>query len=240
VNRKDTPAHVRDRSGAPAPQTRRPWDREPAAGAEETAAGRRRRIIVGAEIALVLSLLLVWLFADGVQESRNLWILFLYSFPSEFLVGLLPHEPILIYFGEVHPAWVVATVAAASTAMTEAMNYSLFGYFYDRPAIRSASAHPAVVKTTRWFDRAPFAAIVVAGFTPVPFFPVRFLVVMTGYPRWKYVLGVLLSRTPRFYLLAFFGAVLHIPVEALAGLFLVLLLSVNVPALVQLMRSGGG
>lgn len=238
MNRDDTPAHFRDPPGAP--EARQPWDREPAPGAQGAGADRWRTIIVGAEIALVLSLLLVWLFAEGVQESRNLWILFLYSFPSEFLVGLLPHEPILIYFGEFHPAGTVAAVAVASTGMTEAMNYSLFGYFYDRPAIRSASAHPAVVKTTRWFDRAPFAVIVVAGFTPVPFFPVRFLAVMTGYPRWKYVVGVLLSRTPRFYLLAFFGAVLHIPVEALAGLFLVLLLSVNVPALAHLMRRRGG
>ena len=29
-------------------------------------------------------------------------VLFLYCFPSEFLVGLLPHEPVLIYFGAFH------------------------------------------------------------------------------------------------------------------------------------------
>lgn len=200
---------------------------------------RWRRMFVTAEGALVLALLLAWLLLDGVQESKNLWVLFFYSFPSEFLVGLVPHEPVLIYFGAYHPAWVVASVSALSTALAEAMNYSVVGYFYDRPAIRSAFDHPVVRKTVRLFDRAPFTAIVVAGFTPVPFFPVRFLVVITGYPVWKYVLGVVVSRTPRFFILAAFGAFLDIPVGLLGGLFLIMLLSVNLPALVQLVRRAG-
>lgn len=197
---------------------------------------RWRLILVSAESALVLALLLAWLFLDGVQDSKNLWVLFFYSFPAEFLVGLVPHEPVLIYFGAYYSAWVVAAVSALSTAMAEAMNYSVLGFFYDRPALRSAARHPTVRKTMRLFDRAPFTAIVFAGFTPVPFFPVRFLVVMTGYPLWKYVLGVVVSRTPRFVILAAFGAFLEIPVGLLGGLFLVMLLSVNLPALVQLLR----
>lgn len=195
---------------------------------------RWRHLLVGAEFVLVGLLLLGWLFLDGVQESRSLWVLYLYSFPSEFLVGLVPHEPALIYFGAYHPAWVVAAVAAAGTALAEALNYSFFSYFYDRPAIRNSYHHPAVRKTVGWFGRAPFAAILFAGFTPAPFFPVRFLVVMTGYPLWKYVAAVLLSRTPRFFLLAAFGGLVDLPLELLGGLFLVMLLSVNLPAVLQL------
>ncbi|HSG47728.1 MAG TPA: VTT domain-containing protein [Longimicrobiales bacterium] len=209
-----------------------PWTGAPDAGP------RWRTVLVAAEFGLVVVLLLGWLFMDGVQESMNLWVLFFYSFPSEFLVGLVPHEPALIYFGAYHPAWVVAAVAAVGTAMAEAMNYSVFSYFYDRPAIRRSYDHPAVRKTMGWFDRAPFAVILFAGFTPAPFFPVRFLVVMTGYSPWRYIAGVLLSRTPRFFILAAVGGVVDIPVGMLGGLFLVMLLSVNLPALVQLTRRG--
>ena len=78
---------------------------------------RWRLILVSAESALVLALLLAWLFLDGVQDRKNLWVLFFYSFPAEFLVGLVPHEPVLIYFGAYYSAWVVAAVSALSTAM---------------------------------------------------------------------------------------------------------------------------
>lgn len=88
------------------------------------------------------------------------------------------------------------------------------------------------------FERAPFAAVVVAGFTPVPFFPVRFLVVMTGYPRLRYLAGVALSRTPRFFVLAAFGSLVDVPGELLVGLMVVMLVTVNVPALVGLARAG--
>lgn len=198
-------------------------------------AARWRTLLVAAEGTVVLALLLGWLLVDGVQESRSLWVLFLYSFPSEFLVGLVPHEPALIYFGTFYSPWVVASVAGLSTAMAEAMNYSVFSFFYDRPAIRSAYEHPAVRRTVGWFGRAPFTAIAFAAFTPVPFFPVRFLVVMTGYPVWKYLLGVIVARTPRFYILAAVGAFIDIPLSLMGALFLVMLLSVNLPAIVKLL-----
>ena len=89
-------------------------------------------------------------------------------------------------------------------------------------------------KTIELFRRVPFAAILFAGFTPAPFFPLRFLVVMASYPRWKYLLGVFLSRAPRFLLLAMFGQYFHISGSVLTVLFVVMFVSVNVPALVQL------
>lgn len=196
---------------------------------------RGRRLLVGLELLLVTGILLVWLLAEGIQESKNLWVFFAYSFPAEFLVGLVPHEPALIYFGAFHPAWIVALVAAAGTLMAEGMNYSFIGYFYDRPSIRAASDRPIVRKIVSWFGRAPFWTTVFAGITPVPYFPVRFLVVMSSYPLWKYLLAVFVARTPRFWLLAAFGAWFDIPVGLLGGLFLVMLLSVNLPMLVKLL-----
>ncbi len=182
----------------------------------------------------MLAILLAWLLSPGVRESRSLWVLFLYCFPSEFLVGLLPHEPVLIYFGAFHSAWVVAGISAVGTVMAEAVNYSVCSFFYDRPALQSVSEKRLVRKTIELFARMPFAAILFAGFTPAPFFPVRFLVVMASYPRWKYLVGVLLSRAPRFLLLAMFGAYVHISASLLLLLFVGMFVSVNVPALVRL------
>jgi uncharacterized membrane protein YdjX (TVP38/TMEM64 family) len=68
-----------------------------------------------------------------------------------------------------------------------------------------------VKKTEDLFRRSPFSAILFAGFTPDPFFPVRLLVVITGCSLPRYLMGVLLSRPPRFLLLAAFGSLVPIP-----------------------------
>jgi membrane protein YqaA with SNARE-associated domain len=192
---------------------------------------RKRVALISGQLALVLGLLLVWILSVEVRNSTSLVVLFFYSFPSEFLVGLVPHEPILVYYGQYHPAWIVALVAVVSTVMAEGLNYSFFSLFYGVPALRVALDGKAVRKLAELFSRMPFIAILVAGATPVPFFPVRFLVVMTGYSVWKYLLGVLLSRGPRFYLLALLGEWFDIPTTLILGIFLVMLLAVNVPAL---------
>ncbi len=196
---------------------------------------RWRGVIVAAQGLLVLGLLLVWLLSREVRDSKSLVVLFFYCFPSEFLVGLLPHEPVLIYFGAFRSAWVVAAVSSVGTVMAEAMNYSFCSFFYDRPTLQAVSEKRLVRKTIALFGRMPFAAILFAGFTPAPFFPIRFLVVMASYPRWKYLLGVLLSRAPRFLLLAMFGAYFHISASLLLLLFVAMFVSVNLPALVRLL-----
>jgi membrane protein YqaA with SNARE-associated domain len=182
---------------------------------------------------MVLALLAVWILWEDVRRSSSLFVLFFYSFPSEFLVGLVPHEPVLIFFGGVHHPLVVALVAVVSTVMAEALNYSFFGLFYEIPVFKAAFQKKAVKRISELFRRMPFIAILVAGFTPVPFFPVRFLVVVTEYPVWKYLLGVFLSRGPRFYLLALLGAFFEVPPLLLLALFLGMLLLVNLPALLK-------
>ena len=207
-------------------------------GKRKPGSSRIRAILIVSELILVFALLLTWALSREVRASTQLWVLFLYSFPSEFLVGLVPHEPVLLYYGVHHPAWIVAMVAVVSTVMAEGMNYSIFDSFYGVPALQEASKKKAVRKIMDLFDRMPFWATLVAGFTPVPFFPVRFLVVMTRYPVWKYLLAVLVSRGPRFYILALFGGVLDIPGAILALLFAAMLAAVNVPALLRLFTNG--
>ena len=181
----------------------------------------------------------MWLSSESVRASKHLAVLFFYSFPSEFLVGLIPHEPALIFFGTFHPAWVVALVAGVGTVLAEGMNYRLFSHFYGTRALTAASSHKAVRRMVELFRRGPFVAILFAGFTPVPFFPVRFIVVMAHYPLSRYLMGVFLSRTPRFYLLALLGGFVDIPTTALGLLFLVMLLAVNVPTIYRVLVKNG-
>ena len=179
------------------------------------------------EIALVATLLIVWLSSRSLQQSKSLWMLFIYSFPAEFLIAVVPHEPILLYFGKFYSPLTVALVASAGTVLTEILNYSVFKFIMDLKIFQRIQQKKSVNKIVNLFNKSPFLALWIAGFTPVPFYPFRFLVVLARYPLARYILAVFISRTPRFYLLAWAGHVIKIPDYLLIALFATLIISMN-------------
>ena len=202
--------------------------------------GRRQKsktriLIVVAEIAMISALFSVWLLSEEVRASKHLLVLFFYSIPAGFFIGLLPHEPVLLYFGQSHPALIVAGVFLVGWLVAERANYSILGFFGDLGLFEKLRRKPLVGRLIHLFGRAPFLSLVVAAFIPIPFFPFRFLVVMEGYSVWKYLLAVAVARGPRYLILAALGNLFHIPGWVLVVLFLVLILLVYLP----LIRRGG-
>jgi len=195
-----------------------------------------RTLVFIGQILFVLILLIIWLSWSDLRTSRSLWVLFFYSFPSEFLIAVVPHEPVLLYFAKFYLPLTVALIAATSTLLTESLNYSVFSYVSDWNILKKFQKKKTVNKIIDLFNRAPFLALWIAGLTPIPFYPFRFLVIMAHYPRWKYLLAVALSRTPRFFLLAWFGHEVHLSDEILIALFIILIVSMNLPFLRRLIR----
>lgn len=195
---------------------------------EKQFTSKTRTLIFVLQASLVLTLLILWLSSKSIQSSKNLWVLFFYSFPSEFLIAIVPHEPILLYFGKFYSPLTVAAVAIISTLLTETLNYSAFRYITDTNIFQKIHHKKAVNKIVILFQKAPFFAIWIAGLTPVPFYPFRLLVVLARYPITKYILAIFLSRTPRFYILAFVGHTIKIPDYLLIALFVILIVSMNV------------
>lgn len=193
-----------------------------------------RVIIFIFEIGLVALLLGGWLSSDSIQRSKSLWVLFLYSFPSQFLIATVPHEPVYLYFSKFYAPLLVTLVSVSSTVLTELVNYSTFQFIVDLRSFQRIRYSGLVQKLIESFNRAPFLALWVAGFTPIPFYPFRFLVVLAHYPANKYLLAVLLSRAPRFYLLALLGHAFQIPDYLLAMLFIALILIAVAPILKKL------
>ncbi len=190
-----------------------------------------KTLIFALQIIVVAALLVVWLSSESIQKSKDLWVLFIYSFPSQFLIPIVPHEPVLFYFGKFYSPLTVALVDIAGTLLTEALNYSVFKFIVDTSFFQKMRHTKSAAKVVKLFNRAPFVALFVAGLTPVPFYPFRFLVVMAHYPIWKYLLAVFLSRTPRFYVLAFLGRAIKIPDYLIIAIFIILIASVNIPLL---------
>ncbi|MFH2010681.1 MAG: VTT domain-containing protein [bacterium] len=180
---------------------------------------RVRTVVVAVEIGFVAGLLLIWLLSDSVRHSRSLWILFFYSFPSEFLIAAVPHEPIFFYFGKFYSPLLVAGIAVSSTVLTEALNYSVFGYFTDLKVLSRVRESGITKRIVDLFYRAPFTALIIGGLSPIPFYPLRFLVVLARYPVGLYLLAVFLSRAPRFFILALLGKAFELPNWLLAVFF---------------------
>lgn len=195
-----------------------------------------KAIVFFLEIALIASLIILWFSWESVRKSKSLSVLFFYCFPSEFLVAIVPHEPVLLYFAKFYSPLTIALVSAAGTILTEVINYSVFRYVADLGMFKKMLQSKAVVRVVALFDRAPFFALWIAGFTPIPFYPFRFLVVLSRYPLPKYILAVFTSRTPRFFILALIGHEIRISDQLLAVLFVILILSVNIPLIKKILK----
>ena len=190
-----------------------------------------RMIVFVFEISLVIGLLVWWLSSESAHKSQNLWVFFLYCFPSEFIIATVPHEPMLLYFAKFYPPLTIALIAMVGTALTESLNYTAFRFVADIKIFSKMLGNKAVSKTVALFNKAPFLAVWIAGFTPIPFYPFRFLVVLSHYPLTKYIAAVILSRTPRFYLLALLGQAAKLSDFLLLLLTAVFIIAINIPIL---------
>ncbi len=190
-----------------------------------------RILIISSQILIVFGILIIWLFSESVRQSKNLWILFFYNFPSQFLLASVPHEPVLFYFSKFYPPLIVSTVCIAGTIITEYFNYSIFSFFAEFQSIQKAQKWNFLQKALLLFNKAPFISLAIAAVSPIPFYPFRFLVVLTKYPLYKYLLAVFIFRFIRYYILALLGHTFHIPDSVLVIVFVLILIIIYLPSL---------
>jgi membrane protein YqaA with SNARE-associated domain len=144
-------------------------------------------------------------------RSNSYFYLAFYSIPANTAISVFPHEPVLIYFGKFANLWLAATAATAGTVVAGLMDHAVFVPVLNLQSIQSYKDKRLYRKAISYFMRFPFPTLLVAGFTPIPFFPFKFLCFSIHYPMWKYVSALVVSRFPRYYLLAWLGAEFQIP-----------------------------
>jgi membrane protein YqaA with SNARE-associated domain len=150
--------------------------------------------------------------------------LFVYAFVSNVALALVPHEPVVVWYGPRLGIWLTALVATAGTVAASWADHHLFV-----PLVTRALRGPGwPARLHRWigttFGRAPFAIIALSGVTPLPFAPFKAAAFAARYPLGPYLGAVAAGRFPRYVLLAWLGTALTIPAPVLAGAFLVFLL----------------
>jgi membrane protein YqaA with SNARE-associated domain len=156
-------------------------------------------------------------------ESNSYYYLAFYSIPSNTAITVFPHEPVLFYFGKFANLWLTAAAATAGTVVAGIMDHAVFVPVLNLQSIQSYKEKKFYRASIRYFMRWPFATLFVVGFTPVPFFPFKFLSFSMHYPMWKYVAALIVSRFPRYYLLAWLGMAFQIPTWILVASFVVII-----------------
>lgn len=152
-----------------------------------------------------------------------LLFLFAYAFLSNVALALVPHEPVVVWYGAQVGVWTTATVATAGTVLASWVDHRLFVPLITR-ATQGRELPRLAGVLMRLFSHAPFAVITVSGLTPLPFFPFKALAFAARYPVGRYLTAVALGRMPRYLVLAWLGVAIQVPAWALAVLFALLAL----------------
>jgi len=191
-------------------QTRRSWKRILAWFAPPAA------LILAASGCVAFNLL---------PSYTNVLRLFLLTLPTESLFLVMPHEPIILYYSKILHPITVAVITLVATLLVEYLNYQVIALLFDLPRIDKLRKQTVVQKTSALFLKAPFASLVIAALTPVPFYPFRVLAPVSKYSLRRYLASIALGRTPRFIAIAYFGRAFSLPNWLILVLFVVMLLS---------------
>ena len=173
-----------------------------------------------------------------IFESVNpLTFLTFYSIPSNMAISIFPHEPVVVYYGTFYTPSLIAAVMMIGTIIAGILDYYVFaplmGHRFTE-FIRNTNEYKRAVK---WFNYQPFVALVIGGFTPLPFFIFKLLAFANGYPVSKYLFALLVGRFPRYYLLAYAGSFLEIPSEIVLVVFIVMFLFYAISMLMRIQKA---
>lgn len=146
--------------------------------------------------------------------------LFIYSIPSNMAISVFPHEPVVVYLGESNDPWIVASIAMMGTEIAGLLDYYVFVPILSHRFADNIKNTKDYQKSADWFMKQPFWTLVIAGFTPVPFFVFKFIAFSAKYSILKYLSALLVGRYPRYYLLALTGAIFQIPRNVILAIFI--------------------
>ncbi len=125
------------------------------------------------------------------------------------LAPLLPaaYEPVLMVAGRVYPPLLVALVGVAGTLYMEGLNYHLYRAAILHPRLENARGSKLVRATVSLFKKSPFLCVWLCSWSPLPYWTVRFLAPLSGYPLTPYLWATFLGRLPRLWFFAALGLV---------------------------------
>lgn len=115
------------------------------------------------------------------------------------------YEPMLMLVGRVYPPLMVAVVGTAGTLYVEYLNYQLFKRVLQISSLERMRTGQTVTWVLKWFNKAPFLTVWVSSWSPIPYWPVRFISPLAGFDVRRHLLATFLGRFPRLWFFAALG-----------------------------------
>ena len=154
---------------------------------------------------------------------RQLIIFFFFTIPANSYT-FVPYEPALLYYSKLYlPLW-LALLGGMGTSLAGFLDYQAVTYLFGYRKMAAIRKNKYYLLVANYFRKVPFACLVITGFTPVPFYPVKFMAIATAYPLQKYLLALFVGRTPRYYVVALVGKELQISNWVILLIFLIFIL----------------
>jgi MoaA/NifB/PqqE/SkfB family radical SAM enzyme/membrane protein YqaA with SNARE-associated domain len=171
--------------------------------------------------ALIVLLGVIGVYMMSLRTDQYpLLTIFLYSIPSNCAIAIFPHEPVLILYSKTVNLWMLSIMATLGTLLAAFLDYRFFSPLLNLSYSAKYKSHRYYRNAHKWFYRLPFWSLVVAGFTPIPFYPFKFMVYASKYPLWRYLSAVAAGRFPRYLYLSALGYIFQIPNWIILGSFL--------------------
>ncbi len=147
---------------------------------------------------------------------------FFYSISSNAAIAILPHEPVIIWYGKTQNLIFLSASATLGTLLAGYLDHRFFAPVLNLAYSEKYKSGRAYQRAQRWFSKSPLAALALAGFLPVPFYPFKFLALAGKYPLARYLAAVAVGRFPRYYLLGLAGYYLRMPNWILIAVFVLM------------------
>ncbi len=136
--------------------------------------------------------------------------------------------PLILRWGPYRPAWQVALVGSAASALGGAVQLLLLRWVMsgERPWMaRLAPSRLRIEQAVAQHPSASFLALLIARATPLPDAPLKLAAAATGYPIPRYAIAVMLGGLPYYYALALLGSRFKFPTWLLVALVVVVVLA---------------
>ena len=130
------------------------------------------------------------------------------------------YEPVLMMYGRLYPPLVVGFLGIAGTLYVEFLNYALYRRILTTQTLAPVRASKVIRKLDGLFSRAPFFTVWLCSWSPLPYWSVRFLSPLTGFPVSRHLLATFLGRFPRLWFFAALGVWWGVDLKILAAVAL--------------------
>jgi len=123
--------------------------------------------------------------------------------PTGWLVAALATRDVALSQNVFLTTFLVASIGAAGSMVANVHDYHLFTWMLRHHRIARIRTSKVYQRAARWFDRRPFALLVIFNVLPIPIDLVRMLSATCRYPLRQFVAANFIGRWIRYAVLAF-------------------------------------